>query len=625
MGHAHEARLSGRVCSGARLWCWTVHRSQARASRRQIAFTGIEVDGIAARIARKLFPKQWIRHEDFTKSALATTYDLAIGNPPFSNRLVNAVDHRELRGFSLHDWFIARSVGALRPGGFAAFVTSRHTLDKTDQKARQHIAEEADLLGAVRLPAGAMRADAGTEVVLDLLVFRKRMIGELPGDQAWLEAAPVPDSDEGRGPLRINRYFLDNPAQVLGRHGWASSQFGLDYCCLPVSGVDLETALPEALACIAPETRFLPPVEQRITRPELDGLRVGTAASGADLKEGSYYLHNRTLHQIVGGTGQEVPIRKGDQKEGLFQKHARIIEALIPVRDAAKAVLRAQMDNQPFGRHQHRLRQTWQSFTRQFGPINLTHTTVRVNAITGEETESRRRPNLQPFYDDPDVWLVSSIEEYDEATQTARPGPLFTERVIHAPVEPEIHSAHDALAVCLHDAGRVDLPLIAELTGCSVDEALNELGEAVYLDPEASCTGSDVWVAADELLSGAVRTKLMALVRQRTVIPVLPAPPQRWNGPSRKTSGHPTLPPVWVRPGCQSVTSSLLPVRCWVLRLSSAIPPRWPAGVSRNVLFSDGPRRRQSGARNAATLVNCSKTRSHRLPQKSGHDQGCQR
>jgi SAM-dependent methyltransferase len=476
----------------------------------RIAFTGIEMNSIAARIARKLFPKQWIRQEDFTKATLATTYDLAIGNPPFSNRQVNAADHRELRGFSLHDWFIARAISALRPGGFAAFVTSRHTLDKTEQKARQHIAEEADLLGAVRLPAGAMSADAGTEVVLDLLVFRKRMIGELPGDQTWVETALVPDSDEGQGPLRINRYFLDNPAQVLGQHGWARSQFGLDYCCLPLAGVDLQTALSEALACIAPESRFLPPVEQRITRPELDGMRVGTAASGADLKEGSYYLHNRILHQIIGGAGQAVPIRKGEQKEGLFQKHARIIEALIPVRDAAKAVLRAQMDNQPFGRHQHRLRQAWQSFTRQFGPINLTNTTVRVNPTTGDETESRRRPNLQPFYDDPDVWLVSSIEEYDEATQTARPGPLFTERVIHAPVEPEIHSAHDALAVCLHDVGHVDLPLIAELTGCSVDDALNELGEAVYLDPEASCAGRDVWVAADELLSGAVRTKLAA-------------------------------------------------------------------------------------------------------------------
>ncbi|WP_146807073.1 Eco57I restriction-modification methylase domain-containing protein, partial [Acetobacter cibinongensis] len=180
----------------------------------RIAFTGIEMDSIAARMARKLFPKQWIRQEDFTKVTLATTYDLAIGNPPFSNRQVNAAEHRELRGFSLHDWFIARAISALRPGGFAAFVTSRHTLDKTEQKARQHIAEEADLLGAVRLPAGAMSADAGTEVVLDLLVFRKRMIGELPGDQTWLETAFVPDSDKGRGPLRINRYFLENPAQV---------------------------------------------------------------------------------------------------------------------------------------------------------------------------------------------------------------------------------------------------------------------------------------------------------------------------------------------------------------------------------------------------------------------------
>jgi N12 class adenine-specific DNA methylase len=492
-------------CGGGQFIALRPERLEGR-----IAFTGIEMDSLAARIARKLFPKQWIRQEDFTKATLASDYDLAIGNPPFSNRVVNVTEHRDLRGFSLHDWFIARSLTALRPGGFAAFVTSRHTLDKSETKPRARMAEEADLLGAVRLPAGAMRADAGTEVVLDVLVFRKRAIGELPGDQSWLETGVVPGSDEGDGPLRVNRYYLDNPAQVLGTHGWGSSQFGREYSCLPVPDLSLEEALPEALGRIAPESRFPAPVERRITQPDADGPRVGTAASGADLKEGSYYLHNRVLHQIIGGAGRIVPIRKGDQKEGLFQKHARVIEALIPVRDAAKAVLRAQMDNQPFGRRQHRLRQAWQSFTRQFGPINLTHTSVRVNPTTGEETESRRRPNLQPFYDDPDVWLVSSIEEYDEATQTARPGPLFTERVIHAPVEPEIHSAHDALAVCLHDVGRVDLPLIAELAGCSVAEALSELGEAVYLDPEASRPGRDVWVAADELLSGAVRTKLAA-------------------------------------------------------------------------------------------------------------------
>jgi adenine-specific DNA methylase len=158
-------------CGGGQFIALRPERLEGR-----IAFTGIEMDSLAARIARKLFPKQWIRQEDFTKATLASDYDLAIGNPPFSNRVVNAPEHRDLRGFSLHDWFIARSLAALRPGGFAAFVTSRHTLDKSEAKARARMAEDADLLGAVRLPAGTMRADAGTEVVLDVLVFRKRAI-----------------------------------------------------------------------------------------------------------------------------------------------------------------------------------------------------------------------------------------------------------------------------------------------------------------------------------------------------------------------------------------------------------------------------------------------------------------
>ncbi|MFT9159458.1 MAG: DEAD/DEAH box helicase family protein [Acetobacter sp.] len=473
----------------------------------RIAFTGIEFDSISARIARRLYPKQWIRHEDFTKAKLPTGYDLAIGNPPFSNRTVHNPELRELWGFSLHDFFIARAIETLRPGGIAAFVTSRHTLDKSDPAARIQIFASADLLGAVRLPATAMRDEAGTDVVVDVVVFRKRALGEMPGDDAWLQVEPVPGSDQGNGSLRINRLFIDHPEQVLGCHDWTTTQFGPDYTCRPVDGVAVDVALPEALARIAPDVRFPDPLDERITRPATDGQAIGTAADGADLKEGSYFVADGVLHQITGGQGRVVAIRKGDQKEGIFQKHARIIEGLIPVRDAARAVLRAQMDNLPFVRHQRDLRRAWMSFNRQFGAINLTSTTVRVNAA-GDETETQRRPNLQPFYDDPDVWLVASIEDYDDATQTGRPGAIFTERVIHAPVEPEIHSAHDALAVSLHETGAVSMPLMAELLGVSEQQVVHELGEAIYLDPPRSTEGADVWLTADAMLSGAVRTKL---------------------------------------------------------------------------------------------------------------------
>lgn len=474
----------------------------------RIAFTGIENDSVSARIARRLYPNQWIRSEDFTRASLTQGYDLAIGNPPFSNRTVHGRDGLEKLGLSLHDFFIARSIEALRPGGIALFVTSRYTLDKTDPTARQTIAESADLLGAVRLPEGAMRDDAGTDVVVDVLAFRKREIGQTPGDETWFATGEVPDSDEGNGPLIVNRTLLENPAQVLGTHAWTTTQFGPGYTCAPRKETSLDVLLPEALSRIAPNVRFLPPAETRIVRPAGDGVRIGTAATGADLKEGSYFVEKGILLQIIDGQARVVAIRKAGSTEGIFAKHGRIIAALVPVRDSARAVLRAQMDNQPYGDLQRRLKNAYLGFVREFGPINHTRTSVREDPETGAKRETQRRPNIQPFLDDPDVWLVASIEDYDEATDTGRMGPIFSERVIHAPAEPEIHGAHDALAVSLHETGRVDVPLMAELLGRSEADTLNELGDSIYLDAEKSGQGRDVWVTADEMLSGAVRTKL---------------------------------------------------------------------------------------------------------------------
>ncbi|MBS1058002.1 Eco57I restriction-modification methylase domain-containing protein, partial [Gluconobacter kondonii] len=473
------------------------------------AWTAIENDPLTARITRKLFPNQWVRSEDFTTAKLAERYDLVIGNPPFSNRTVRGTDELGRLGLSLHDYFIARSISRLRPGAVAMFVTSRWTMDKSDASARRTIFETADFVGGARLPAGAMRDDAGTDVVVDVLVFRRRAPGEDAGDATWLDVAAVEDTDQGEGPLRINLYFAENGQQVLGRHDWTSGQFGPEYTCKANPLQMLDETLPLALGRLSSLARFPTPQTLDVaTVQENHAAEVGTAADGALLKEGSYLLHKGVLHQIIDGETVLVKVKKGEQKEGIFQKHAAIIKGLIPVRDAARLVLRAQVENLPYSAHQADLKRAYQAFSRQFGPINLTNTTTRVDEETGEEKSTQRRPNLQPFYDDPDVWLVSSIEEYDEKSQTGRPGPIFSERVIQAPSEPEVHGAHDALAVSLHETGGVDAERMAELLGRPSEEVLAELGSSVYLDPIRSTGGREVWVTADEALSGAVRTKL---------------------------------------------------------------------------------------------------------------------
>ena len=178
------------------------------------------------------------------------------------------------------------------------------------------------------------------------------------------------------------------------------------------------------------------------------------------------------------------------------------------MRDAVRAVLRAQEANEPWGTLQARLKTAYVSFTRQFGPINLTSIATRTDEVTGEVSETVRRPNLLPFVDDPDCWLVASIEDYDVESETAKPGPVFTQRVIHPPAEPIITSAADALAVTLHERGHVDVPHVAELIGRSREDTLAELDDAVFLNPALTTDGFETWETADAYLSGSVRTKL---------------------------------------------------------------------------------------------------------------------
>jgi N12 class adenine-specific DNA methylase/adenine-specific DNA methylase len=464
--------------------------------------TGVELDPITARIAALLHPRANIINQDFARTELPQHFDLAIGNPPFSDRTVRSDRAFRFLGLRLHDYFIVKAIDRLKPGGLAAFVTSHGTMDKADASAREHIAGSADLVGALRLPEGSFRADAGTDVGVDILFFRKRRDGDAPGDHAWLDLAEVHPAAEHEGAIRVNHHFAEHPEMVLGEHALGSGPYGETYTCVPRPTVVLEDALtatilhlPNAIYDGAPETTGFDADEMPTV--------VATAAS-VSIREGSYFVgKNMALMQMVDGTAVIIPVKKGRNADGVFAKHARIIRKLIPIRDAVREILKCQETDQPWKQAQVRLRIAWSSFVRDFGPINTTVVSSLEDEESGEVRETHRRPNLAPFADDPDCWLVASIEDYDLETNTARPGPIFTERVIAPPPAPVIASAADALAVVLNERGSVDPDHIAELLHRGVDDVIGELGDAIFRDP---ATGA--WHTADAYLSGAVRSKL---------------------------------------------------------------------------------------------------------------------
>ncbi|WP_421405380.1 N-6 DNA methylase [Agrobacterium fabrum] len=466
--------------------------------------TGVELDPVTSRIVRLLQPSAKIVAGDFCRTDLPQHFDLAIGNPPFSDRTVRSDPAFRSHGLRLHDYFIVKAIDRLKPGGLAAFVTSSGTMDKADSRVREAIAAKADLIGAIRLPEGAFRADAGTDVVTDILFFRKRRDGETTGSTSWLNLAEVAIAGEETEVVRVNRWFVDHPDLVLGRHAIGSGPFGETYTCLP-GAADLEESLALAIQAL-PSNMYAGQAEPIAF--EVDGDvadETGQPAQHSRVREGSYFIGKATaLMQVVDGVDVPVHVRKGKSTDGIFAKHALIIRKLIPIRDAVRQVLKLQECDQPWQKAQVSLRIAWSAFVREFGPINFTTVSTMQDCETGEVRESHRRPNLAPFLDDPDCWLVASIEDYDLETNTAKPGPIFTERVIAPPPAPVITSALDALAVVLNERGHVDPHHIAELLHRDVEDVIGELGEAIFRDPS---DGS--WQMADAYLSGPVRSKLL--------------------------------------------------------------------------------------------------------------------
>ena len=342
--------------------------------------------------------------------------------------------------------------------------------------------------------------------MVDLLFFRKRKPGDPLGDASWLDIEEIRAATSEEGAIRVNAHLARHPEWVLGTHALASGPFGETYTCLPFEGENLEATLARAIS-VLPEVVYDGELERVDLEVDEDPLGfAATHAIGDHVREGSYVMDpRRGLMQVVGGEPVPVVIRNGRGGEGLSEKHARIIQKLLPIRDAVREILKAQETGRPWQPAQVRLRIAWSAFVRTFGPINHTTVAVAEDPETGEVRETHRRPNLLPFLDDPDCWLVASIEDYELDTDTAKPGPIFTTRVIAPPAPPVIGSAADALAVVLNERGRVDVDHIAELLHRDADAVVAELGDAIFRDP---IDGS--WQTADAYLSGAVRRKLEA-------------------------------------------------------------------------------------------------------------------
>jgi N12 class adenine-specific DNA methylase/predicted RNA methylase len=452
-------------------------------------FIGVELDAISGRIARALHPGAEIRIENFADTKLPEgSVDAVIGNPPFADV---KVEHRG-RKLSLHDFFIAKSLDALKPGGVLAVVTSHYTMDKQNAAAREAMAEKADFLGAIRLPSDAFKRE-GTAVTTDILFLRKRAAGEPArhADPEWLETSVLGIAGAD---LPVNRYFCNHHEMVLGDWSRERTLYGTGFSVLPVGELapQLEAAIrrlpelapPQAAAAATPAPAFTPPPPER------------------HIAEGSFFVaDDKAVHQVEGGQGRPVvyggtPLRADGTMTG------KRLAALIGLRDMARRVLQSQNEGWPELHRQdarRKLNFAYDRFVTAYGPVNKT-----TFSEAGDGSVIRRMPNLVKFREDPDAMLVMALEDFDEVTGKAAKAPILLRDVVGpAPAITAVASAEEGLLVSLDRTGGVDLPYISRLYGKPDDAIVAELGELIYRDP-----ASNAWLTADEYLSGNVREKL---------------------------------------------------------------------------------------------------------------------
>lgn len=531
-------------------------------------YSGVELDHMTARIAKLLYPKWGVRQDDFTRSPLPpNTFDVAIGNVPFADVAVRSDPLYAKHGFLLHDYFMAKSLDGIRPGGVMLFVTSAGTMNKIDSAAREYIADQADLVGAVRLPGNAFEKSAGTKVTTDILVFRKRLPDEAAGDRSWTETTNVtlPNKHGRQVTGAVNRYFADNPDMVLGEQGFFDPLYEDRYGVRAREGDNLDSLLRQAIGRL-PEN-ILSEWVDTTGRAEVD---FGTT----ERKEGSFYIgKDGQLMQQQSGVGVKVERRGKGVKGGRTQGEMDRIRMLVPIRDALRAVYAADLsgDAENATKARKRLNRSYDAFVAEYGPINKAEFLYRRPTVIQQESaraaareEARyagtpwnegdfdpssmnqekatlsqiaaarkaareeaeaagrtfdegsfnpadmedvvleKRANIAPFMDDPESYRLRAIERYNDQTGEAKKGDIFFENVISRETQPQINSVHDALLYVLNQSGRLDIERVAQETGVGVQQAIDELGETIFLQP-----GTDTqWVTRDEYLSGNVRQKL---------------------------------------------------------------------------------------------------------------------
>lgn len=434
---------------------------------------GVELDSVSGRIAKKLYPKAEITVSGFETTSQRDFYDLAIGNVPFGNYKVNDRAYNRL-GFSIHNYFFAKALDQVRPGGIVAFVTSHYTLDSKNSVARRYLAQRAQLLGAIRLPDNAFRANAGAEVVSDVIFLQKREhIVDIEED--WIHLG---QADNG---YAINSYFVDHPEMVLGTLEEQSTQYGVECTVKAYKDRDLPDLLSKAITHVY--GHYEPAIQQKDEKKQNKADEILPA--DPTVRNYTYALVDGTIYYRENSI-----MRKVDRAAAAKER----TKGLLEIREALNAVIQRQLDDAPdeeIQSLQRQLETTYDAFSKKFGLIN-------------------DKQNARMLDGDSSYFLLCSLENLDENGELLSKADIFSKRTIRA--QKDITSADtpaDALAISIGEKGHVDLTYMAELLGKSgqEDEVAKALKGVIFRDPQEE-NEQMAWKTADEYLSGDVRSKL---------------------------------------------------------------------------------------------------------------------